>query len=344
MVDLMENKTFLDNAQFGKNNWWRYLLTCLSTWVGSLLLLIILLIPVFIIFFPVKRGMDAQAIINNLNPLYLLVFIGLYYILSFFIFYLCTVLIHHKKFIQLINITSKVNWKRLLKGAGLWLVIMGLALLVGVALNPAAYKLSFSPAFFTLLIISLIIYPVQASFEEVFFRGYLLQGVGLLTRRPVIPLLITSALFAVMHFWNGSNFSSGMGMVISMFIFGLTLGIITLGEKGLETAMGVHIANNLFLTIIFSSTGVLSNIPSLITSQSSVVGVPFFILPPILLIAVFWRKMDKLQSVFKKQDEKSDIEIKSSDIHCNNCGTDNPESAEYCMECGARLYKKYQLQ
>lgn len=339
MVDYMQSKTFLDNAQYGKNNWWRYLLTTLSTWVGSILLLIVLLIPVFIIF-PVKGGTDAQAIINNLNPLYLLVFIGLYYILSFFIFYLCIIFIHHKKFIQLINTASKINWKRLLRGAGLWFIIMGLALLVSVALNPAAYKLSFSPTFFTLLVISLIIYPVQASFEEVFFRGYLLQGVGLLTRRPVIPLLVTSALFAVMHFWNGSNVSTGMGMVISMFIFGLTLGIITLGEKGLETAMGVHIANNLFLTIIFSSTGVLSNMPSLIISQSPTVSVPFFILLPILLVVVFWRKLDKLQSVFKKQDEKVDIEIKSSKIHCNNCGTDNPESAEYCMECGVRLYQE----
>ncbi|WP_337971867.1 CPBP family intramembrane metalloprotease [Methanobacterium petrolearium] len=101
-------------------------------------------------------------------------------------------------------------------------------------INPTSVEWSFNPAFFILLILSLIIYPIQASFEEIFFRGYLMQGIGLLTRKPAIPLLITSVIFAIGHFWNGNDVISGVGMVINMFIFGITLGIITLGKTALK--------------------------------------------------------------------------------------------------------------
>ena len=55
-----------------------------------------------------------------------------------------------------------------------------------------------------------------------------------------------------------------MDIVIQALIIGLTLGIITLGENRLETAMGVHIANNIFVALIVNTpNGGLSNIPSI---------------------------------------------------------------------------------
>ena len=129
-----------------------------------------------------------------------------------------------------------------------------------------------------------------------------MQGIGLLTRKPVIPLLITSGIFAIGHFFNGSNTATSIGMVINMFIFGMTLGIITLGENSLETAMGVHIANNIFLTTIINSTGFFGDLPSLLTlGTGSALIIPSFILFPILLFIVFRNKWDKLLFVFKRR-------------------------------------------
>ena len=228
-----------------------------------------------------------------------------------------------------------------MKGAGLWFALMGCALIIGAIINPSSVKFSFNPTFFILLILSLIIYSIQASFEEIFFRGYLMQGIGLITRRPVIPLLITSAIFALGHFFNGSDTLSGIGMVISMFIFGITLGIITLGENSLETAMGVHIAHNIFLTTVINNTGIFGDLPSLFTIGTTYsLGIPAFILLPILLFIVFGKKWDNLQIIFKTRYKLSEIEL-SKQIPCVNCETLNPSIAIFCKECGEKITVEY---
>ena len=57
-------------------------------------------------------------------------------------------------------------------------------------------------------------------------------------------------------------------IVLSALILGLMLGIIVLGENGLETAMGAHIANNMFIALFLnSSDSGLGNLPSLFTSS-----------------------------------------------------------------------------
>ena len=44
----MHQKEFLDNVDYGKNDWWRYVVTILASWVGPLILIIMVLIPLFI--------------------------------------------------------------------------------------------------------------------------------------------------------------------------------------------------------------------------------------------------------------------------------------------------------
>ncbi len=337
----MHKRTFLENAHCGKNNWWRYLLTSLASWLGPLILIIIILIPIFIFSFPLQRGMSAQKVLDNLNPMYILLFFGTYYVLSFLLFYIFTRSIHHKKLIVFINTLSKVRWGKILKGAGLWFALMGIALLIEVIVYPTSVKFSFNPSFFTLLVLSILIYTIQASFEEIFFRGYLMQGIGLITRKPVIPLLITSGIFALGHFFNGSNNLTGIGMVINMFIFGMTLGIITLGENSLETAIGVHIANNIFLTTIINSTGFFGDLPSLLTlGTGSALIIPSFILFPMLLFILFRKNWDKLQFIFKRRYEINEIND-SNQISCVNCAKVNPSVASFCMECGGKITAEY---
>ncbi|WP_337971868.1 hypothetical protein [Methanobacterium petrolearium] len=99
----MSGKTFLDNAQYGNNNWWRYILTIITTWIGPFILLLIILIPVFIIFHPIKQEMDPENMVNSIGSLTFLALFGIYYALSFFIFYACTRTIHHQKLIHLIT-------------------------------------------------------------------------------------------------------------------------------------------------------------------------------------------------------------------------------------------------
>ena len=169
----MDRITFLDNAYLGKNQWWRYLLNLIITWIGPVLLLLIMLIPVLIFSYPFDTKINAETWIRD-NPLVFLVFLGIYYALAFALFYACSRLIQGKKLLDMITPDSHFNWRRMLKGAGLWSLILGFSLMVDVLLSPTTVNLTFNWPFFILLLLSLIIFPIQASFEEIFFRGYLL--------------------------------------------------------------------------------------------------------------------------------------------------------------------------
>lgn len=338
----MDRITFLDNAHHGKNNWWRYLLTSAAAWMGPFILILIVLIPFIILSHPVKMDINPDKVVNTINPIILMVMLGVYYTLSFVLFYVCSRFIHHKTIMNMINNASRFKWKNLLKGAGLWSLIMGVSLVVDVLISPSPVKLSLDLPFLTLLIASIIIFSIQASFEEIFFRGYLMQGIGLLTRKPFIPLFLTSVIFAIGHFWNGTSIITGITAVVNMFIFGMVMGIITLGENGLETAIGAHIANNILVTSMLGGVDIIGDLPSMLTfGGGSSFGVPYFILPFILLTIVFWKKSDKIWLIFKTQDKLNEIHQTPDEIQCVNCKTTNPGIAVYCGECGEKIVKEY---
>ncbi len=304
----MSHLPFLENAKTGKNNWWRYLFTI----VGSLglasiaagLLFAIVVVIYTVLYYPVISPDMVNSLISPNNPLLIVLITGVTYAFSFFLFYLFVRFLHHKNFKILVNYGVGFRWGMFLKGALIWFVILSSLSLPDFILNPVAYQVSLnSEAFYWLLVLSVLAFPIQASFEEILFRGYLMQGVSLVSEKPIIPLLVTSTLFGLVHFFNGANLDQSMSIVFSTFIIGLMLGIIALADNGLETAMGVHIVNNLFVALIFNSADSgLPGLPSLITAPSSnpYTGIPFLVLAAVLmLIAIYWKRKQELGDVFR---------------------------------------------
>jgi uncharacterized protein len=302
----MSRISFLDNALQGRNNRGSYLLTIGITIIGgtfAFLLFIVLLLVVYF-FISQNSGLETQINILNNNPLLILVMVGISYGIYSILFYLCIRFIHKKKYISLINTGKHIKWLRILKGAGLWAGIMTIFTLVSLIYNDGSLSFNFNPgSFLYLLILSILVFPLQASFEEIFFRGYLMQGFGLLSKKPVVPLVLTTLIFGFIHFYNGNDLNMSITIVLSALILGLMLGIIVLGENGLETAMGAHIANNMFVALILnSSDSGLGGLPSLITAQSSNTfsGILFLILMAvIMLIILFWNKKENLIRIFQ---------------------------------------------
>ncbi|MEG3224231.1 MAG: abortive infection protein [Methanobacteriales archaeon Met13] len=305
----MSRLPFLENAKTGENGWWRYLLTA----VGSLGLASIaagVLIAIFVavytlLYFPGMTTALLNSLISISNPLFLILLTGVTYAFSFVLFYLFVRFLHHKNFKILLNYGENFRWKMLFKGAFLWFLILCLLTLPDLLANPGAYQFFPDPKAFTiLLILSFLAFPIQATFEEILFRGYLMQAFSLISEKPVYPLLITSLLFGLVHFFNGSNTDQGISIVISTFIIGLMLGTITLADNGIETAAGVHIVNNLFVAIIFNSADSgLPGLPSLITVPSSnpYTGIPFLVLAMgLMLIILYWNRKNDLRGVFSR--------------------------------------------
>jgi len=241
-------------AKQAKNDWWRYLVTI------SIILavqLIIGAIPLYLIIsLKSQHGIyDITEFQKTLNFELLdisqnagLVILLIPSVLSAIILFILMVKLHGHLPGKIFSSACKFRWNRLWIGIFLWLFLSIIAEFIISRFNPGNYEFHFDAArFIPLVIISLIMIPFQASFEELFFRSYLMQGTGILFRYRLIALLLTSVLFGLMHsvnpevdefgFWNSMLFYIG---------FGILSGLLVIYDNGIELAIGVHAINNIF--------------------------------------------------------------------------------------------------
>lgn len=163
-------------------------------------------------------------------------------------------LLHRQSITSLTTARSTIDWKRILFAFVIWSVIMCGFTFYDYFLNPESYEVTFNlRSFAVFFILALLLIPFQTSFEEYFFRGYMMQGLGLATGNRWMPLIITSVLFGLMHGANPEVFEMGPQMLVFYIGTGFFLGIITLMDEGLELALGFHAANNMMACFLVSS-------------------------------------------------------------------------------------------
>lgn len=203
--------------------------------------------------------------------------------------------IHNQTILSLTTSRKKVDWNRVFFSFSLWGGFTVVSTLVLYYLAPENFTINFNASkFFVFLILALFLIPLQTSFEEYLFRGYLMQGIGVVTKSRLVPLIVTSVLFGVMHIANPEVGKLGLIIMIYYIGTGFFLGIITLMDEGLELALGFHAANNLIGALLvtadwtaFQTDSILKDISE--PSASFDVLFPIFVLFPILLI-IFGRK------------------------------------------------------
>ena len=130
--------------------------------------------------------------------------------------------------------------------------------------------------------------PLQTSMEEYYMRGYMMQGLGLMSKNRFFPLIFTSLLFGLMHIFNPEVEKLGYGILVFYIGTGFFLGIITLMDEGLELALGFHAANNLTAALLVTADWTAFQTNSVYRDVSEpVLGwdvlVPVFVVFPILL-------------------------------------------------------------
>ncbi|MGS4345027.1 lysostaphin resistance A-like protein [Myroides odoratus] len=180
-------------------------------------------------------------------------------ILPFSIFLLLLVLwvlfVHKQSLVTLTTSRSKIDLKRFAFAFGCQTILIFASFGVSYWLNPSNFVFNFNlPAFLGFFVIAVIFIPLQTSFEEYFFRGYLLQGVGLATRHRGIALVVTSVIFGLLHLANPEVETLGGGIMVYYIGTGFFLGIMTLMDDGLELALGFHAANNLIGALLVTSS------------------------------------------------------------------------------------------
>jgi membrane protease YdiL (CAAX protease family) len=136
-------------------------------------------------------------------------------------------------------------------------------------MSPEDYVWNFKPlTFLILLLISVVMIPLQTSMEELIFRGYLMQGFGVLFKNRWMPLLITSILFGLLHIWNPEIDKLGIHLIWYYIGTGLFLGVITLMDEGIELALGFHAANNLVTALLVTASWTAFQTESLLIDNS----------------------------------------------------------------------------
>lgn len=200
------------------------------------------------------------------------------------------------KFVQGQSITSlttsrtKIDWKRVFFSFFLWGSITTLMILGLYFTQPENFVWNFNPEkFFIFLVLAVVLVPMQTSFEEYLFRGHMMQGIGLATNSRLIPLIITSVLFGLMHIANPEVEKIGYIIMLYYIGTGFFLGIMTLMDEGLELALGFHAANNLVGALLLTADWTAFQTNSILKDLSEPsagfdVLTPVFVIFPILLL------------------------------------------------------------
>ena len=111
---------------------------------------------------------------------------------------------------------------------------------------------------------AIVLTPYQAAMEEVFFRGYLTQGLSLITNNKIFLITVPSVLFSAGHLSNPEATGLGLSPYMSwLFIFAVFSSLLTLRDGGIELAVGYHSLNNLWVGLVTNSEVSSLTTPSL---------------------------------------------------------------------------------
>lgn len=244
---------FLEKVYNGKNQWYLYIFSLLviftATQIGSLPLLgyMVWQDPEIL-----KTGNISAATSTNAG----LALTLLSFVVGFFAIFFCVKFIHRKKSTDIVTARKRVDWGRVFFGAAIWGVLSLTTLAVPFLFGDTSdIVFQFDPLnFFILVVISLLLFPFQTSFEELLFRGYLMQWSALLFRYRWAAVVVTGVLFGLLHGANPEVEEFGVWIALPQYILmGLIMGFVAVKDDGMELSLGLHVSNNILAAIMFTS-------------------------------------------------------------------------------------------
>lgn len=290
---------FIAQAFQFKHEWWRYLVGFLIIFAASQLGS--LPFAGAVALKTISEGGDlstledlnvVMTILDSNLTLFLMLLsfavglLGVYFVVKY---------LHNQPFISVTTTRKKIDWGRFWFGFGI--IALTTIVFTGIDFysNPEDYVLQFDLVpFLILAVIAIVMVPLQTSFEEYLFRGYLMQGIGVMAKNKWMPLFMTSLVFGSLHFFNPEVEKLGNIVMIYYIGTGLFLGIITLMDEGIELALGFHAGNNLVAALlvtadwtVFQTNSILKDV-SEPTAGYEVLG-PVLILYPIFIAIMAFR-------------------------------------------------------
>lgn len=290
---------YLAQAFKFNHEWWRYaigfIIIFLASQLGSLPLIGAVLFKIVSDGGNMSDIEDPAVLMTTLDSNLTLFLMLLSFAIGLLVLYFVVRYFHKQPFVTLTTSRKKTDWGRFWFGFGLIAVTTIVLTTIDYVSNPQDYELQFNLVpFLILLVIAVIFVPLQTSFEEYLFRGYLMQGIGVLAKNRWLPLILTSVIFGGLHFFNPEVEKLGNIIMVYYIGTGFFLGIITLMDEGMELALGFHAGNNLIAALlvtadwtVFQTNSVLKDISE--PSAGIDVIAPVLIIYPIFLAIMAFR-------------------------------------------------------
>lgn len=290
---------YIQQAYKGNTKWFHWVFTILLVFLGWQVIGVLPLMGLAIMnsaniaeFTRAAEGNFMNLGIDNNLFLFFMILTFIFGLISLFI---GVKYIHQRSFTSLVTSRKSIDWKRFWFGFITWGIIASIVIFIGIKLSPENYVWNFKPIpFYTLLAVSFLFLPFQTSLEELLFRGYFMQGLGILAKNRWLPLMLTSVIFGLLHSANPEVEKLGYISMVFYIGTGLFYGVITLMDEGTELSLGLHAINNIVAAFFVTTNWTVFRTDALYvdTSEPSVGWEMFFpvlVLYPIILI-IFSKK------------------------------------------------------
>lgn len=151
---------------------------------------------------------------------------------------------------RLLSQSEVFSFRRVLAGFVPMFVLGTGTTFVWMAIRPGDFRFSLQPMWPVDFLLSFVLVVLAALLEEVLCRAYIAYFVSdQMESRPkqkLLYCLASAIVFTIFHFENPEvSGNRAIYAMIFYFFMGFVLMAITLETKGIEAALGIHIANNL---------------------------------------------------------------------------------------------------
>jgi uncharacterized protein len=279
----VKDVTYVEAARWGKYRGWRYIL-------GLVVILFSWLVVGTVASVLIAFAFSGQPDYSVLTPFgkFLFVMAGFPFFLAGVL--IAVTLIHRRYPRTLITAREKISWRRVGHGFVAWFVPY---CLIGGLGQYLFYPDTFSfnsdlAAFVRFVPIALVVTAIQTTTEELFFRGYIVQGASLIWSNRVFLAIVSAVIFTIPHLLNPEAIAGGwLTIFFSYFLVpGLVWTVVSLVDGTTELAIGVHFANNIGGILLINATGTVVTTPALFTvskyhatygALSVLVAIPVFL-------------------------------------------------------------------
>lgn len=259
---------FLNGAKSGVNRWW--------VWVLGILMILVIWqvigsIPTLVSCEIVDSAQFADftcdgAMIKGSSSLPRFVLGVSAFVIAMVGIWAVVRVLHKKPFAKVLTARPSFDLNRVLFAMLVGFVIFATPFLVAVAVGSedVTFKSPDVLEYVLFLMFAIVLIPFQAGFEEVFFRGYLMQGFWLLTRNRMVLVVVTAVVFTLPHLPNPEPWEYGVVPYVARILsLGGFFALLTLLDGGIELAVGIHVINNLIYTLLAATSVSVIESPAL---------------------------------------------------------------------------------